>query len=384
MKQMATMTHFPAPPGAARRSATSPIARAKRLAYRSGLLGAWHRWRNRDTLTVAMFHRVLPRSDPRAAGADPEWTMTPESFAGCLDFFGRHYQVVSAQQVFAALEGDAALPPASLLITFDDGWADTAEFAQPVLDRYRMPALVFVAGGAIGQAAPFWEEGMFSFLATAPAARARVDAALEELGQAPLAAAPAADAEAGIRAVIRELGQRPRAEALALVAALHRAKQDDRPDAPAMMDPAQLRRLASGHTIGGHGMTHQPLIRVPDLAHELQAAQASVSALLGQDRIVSMSLPHGAGSDSVLAACRAAGYRYLFDSRAHLNRLGAGTAAGDAIGPVGRIHIPERPLLDADGRMDPTLLATWLFLRPTHMLAPRSAARAGTPSGLGK
>lgn len=345
-------------------------ARAKRLAYRSGVLGAWHRLRNRATLTVVMFHRVLPRSDPRYPGADPEWTMTPESFAQCLEFFGRHYHVVDAQQVFAALEGDQALPSNSLLITFDDGWADTAEFAQPVLERYRMPGLVFVAGAAIDQHAPFWEEALFSFLATVPQAPALVAAALARLGQAPLAGpAPAGGGETAIRAVIRELGQRPRADVLALAAELRRAHADhDAAATPAMMNAAQLRRLAAAHAVGGHGMTHQPLTRVADLAQELQSAQASVAALLGQQRVASMSLPHGAGSDGVLAACRAAGYRYLFDSRAHLNRIGAGTAAGRAIGPVGRIHISEREILGADGQVEPTLLATWLFLRPAREL----------------
>lgn len=346
----------------------SPAARARLLAYRSGALGAWHRIRNRRNLTVVMFHRVLPRSDPRYPGADPEWTMTPESFAQCLEFFRRHYRVVDAATVFAALEGKAALPPNSLLITFDDGWADTAEFAQPVLERYRMPSLVFVAGGAIGQVDPFWEEALYSFLASEADAPARLEAALAGLGMAPLASQPQAGAgEPGIRAVIRELGQRPREQALALAAELRRQSGKDG-GLPAMMDVAQLRRLAEGHAIGGHGMVHQPLTRVPDLAAELRAAQASVAGYLGQDKVASMSLPHGAGSAEVLAACRQAGYRYLFDSRAHLNRIEGEAAPGQDIGAVGRIHISERQISDACGRVEPTLLATWLFLRPVRAL----------------
>lgn len=352
-----------APPG----SVPSPAARIKQLAYRSGLLGAWHRIRNRRNLTVVMFHRVLPRSDPRFAGADPEWTMTPEAFAQCLEFFRRHYSVVDAPRVFAALEGKGTLPPNSLLITFDDGWADTAEFAQPVLDRYRMPSLVFVAGSAIGQLEPFWEEGVFGFLATEPEALAQVNAALAGLGMAPLDDALPAGGEAAIRAVIRELGKRPRSEALALAAELRRRGSAGH-GIPAMMDVPQLRQLAARHAIGGHGMSHQPLTRVPDLVQELRAAQGSVADYLGQDRIASLSLPHGAGSDAVLAACRLAGYRYLFDSRAHLNRIGGSAAPGQDIGPVGRIHISEREIVDAGGQVEPTRLAAWLFLRPVRAL----------------
>lgn len=358
--------------------AAGPAARLKRLAYGSGLLGAWHRVRNRRNLTVVMFHRVLPDSDPRYPGADPEWTMTPESFARCLEFFRRHYHVVGASQVFAALEGKARLPAGSLLITFDDGWADTAEFAQPVLDRFRMPALVFVAGAAVGQDAPFWEEAVFSFLSTAPDAPAQLAAALAELGMAPIAALPQGGGETAIRTAIRELAGRPRTDMLALAAELLRRQGVAGP--PAMMDAPQLRRLAAGHAIGGHGMTHQPLTRVPDLAHELQAAQETLSALLDGGRIASMSLPHGAGSPTVLAACRGAGYRYLFDSRAHLNRIDGHAAPGQEIGPVGRIHVSEREITGADGRVDDTLLATWLFLRPVRGLERLPAPATGSPA----
>jgi hypothetical protein len=185
----------------------------------------------------------------------------------------------------------------------------------------------------------------------------------------------APDREAATRAVIRELGRRPRSEALALAAELHR-RSGIADDVVAMMNLRQLRRMAARHAIGGHGMTHQPLTRVPDLARELHAAQESLSGYLGKDRIESMSLPHGAGSDSVLAACRTAGYRYLFDSRAHLNRIAGTAAPNQDIGPVGRLHISEREIIDAAGCVDGTRLAAWLFLRPVRTLE-RPLAQSG-------
>lgn len=348
--------------------AVGAAARFKAVAYRSGLLGLWHRLRNRRNLTVVMFHRVLPTDDPRYPGADPEWTLRTDSFARCLEFFQRHYNVVSAEAVFAALRGERRLPPNSLLITFDDGWADTAEYAQPLLDRYRLPSLVFVAGGAVDQTQPFWEEEVFGFLVTQPDACTGLAQALARCGMAPLEAAlpPGYTVdEKSIRAVIAELGRRPRAEALALAAEL-RTHGGTTGDIPAMMDARQLRALATGgHAIGGHGMTHQPLTRVPDLMQELRAAQESVAGMLGIQRIDSMSLPHGAGSDAVLEDCRAAGYRFLFDSRAHLNRLAA-APGGTPIGPVGRIHISEREIVDVAGRVQPDRLAVWLFRRPVR------------------
>jgi O-antigen/teichoic acid export membrane protein/peptidoglycan/xylan/chitin deacetylase (PgdA/CDA1 family) len=333
----------------------------KRLAYHGGVLGLFHRWRNRRTLTVTMFHRVLPADDPRHAGADPEWTMTPDSLDRCLRFFKRHYQVVTAEQVFAALRGEQALPPRSMLVTFDDGWADTAEFAQPVLDRNGISALVFVAAGAVNRAAPFWEELLYSFLATQPASLSRLKEEMAASGLAPLDPVPAQVNEHAIRAVIRQLGQCERTSVLAMVARL----PDPGAAFPAMLDAEQLSGLsAGGHAIGGHGMTHQPLTRVEDLEQEMREAQSAIVNYLRHGPIESMSLPHGASSPKVLDQCRAAGYRYLFNSESYLNAVDHRAAVGGLIGTIGRIHIPQREITGHGGQVDPVRLATWLMLRP--------------------
>lgn len=337
----------------------------KRLAYLGGLLGLYHRWRNRRSLTVSMFHRVLPRDDPRHPGADPEWTMTPETLDHCLQFFKRQYQVVTAQQVFAALRGEQRLPPRSMLVTFDDGWADTAEFAQPVLDRNGVSALVFVAGGAVNRAAPFWEERLYSFLATQPASIARLHEEMAASGLPPLESVTEQVDEHAIRAVIRQLSQCERKSVLAMAARL----PDPGAAFPAMLNAPQLSGLsAGGHAIGGHGMTHQPLTRVEDLEQEMREAQSVIGHYLRHGPIESMSLPHGASSPKVLDECRASGYRYLFNSESHLNAVDVSVAVGGPIGPIGRIHIPEREITGRDGRFDPARLATWLILRPIKVV----------------
>lgn len=328
----------------------------KDLAYSSGALGALHRWRNRRQLTVAMFHRVLPASDPRHAGADPEWTMTPESFDRCLQFFQRHYRIVTPGQVFAALRGGAPLPGRSMLVTFDDGWADTAEFAQPILTRRQVPALIFVAGCAIDSRAPFWEEHLYSVLATRSGAMAALAAELARHGVTE--ALPQSNHEGAIRAAIGLVGRQDAAVRQAVLAAF--ALDANAP--AAMMTQAQLRGLTdAGLDVGGHGMQHVPLTRAPDLNDELARAQSCVAQHLGVPAVESMSFPHGAQSAQVVAACRQAGYRYLFSSAAQLVTLHPGQAT-DA--PIGRIHISERAIVDEGGRFSPARLATWLFLRP--------------------
>ncbi len=329
----------------------------KKVAYHAGVLPALHRFRNRGTLTVAMFHRIVPASDDRHRGADPEWTMTPDTFERCLRFFKRHYHIVSAEQVFAAMRGERMLPGPSLLVTFDDGWADTAEFAQPLLARHGVPALVFVAGCAIDSAAPFWQEHVYSMLAARDGAMAQLDALLGQHGVS--AALPDHADEGAIRDAIALLERQAPSLRTLIIGALDTAPVGA---PPAMMSQAQLRALRdAGVAIGGHGMEHIPLTKADDLAAELGQAQRCLAHHLGQPVIESMSFPHGAQSPGVIAACKAAGYRYLFSS---VPLLVDPRSSQARTGPLGRIHISERALLDAGGRFQPALLATWLFLRP--------------------
>jgi hypothetical protein len=96
---------------------------------KSGLLGLYHRMRNRRTLTVVMFHRVIDPADPRWNSCDPDYTLEASLFERCIRFLQRHYRIVSTDEVLAARNGERALPPRALLITFDDGWSDNVEFA---------------------------------------------------------------------------------------------------------------------------------------------------------------------------------------------------------------------------------------------------------------
>ncbi|MGZ3236225.1 MAG: polysaccharide deacetylase family protein [Burkholderiaceae bacterium] len=335
----------------------------KRLVYRAGGLDLYHRLRNRHTLTVVMFHRVLPRTDLRWKGADPEWTMSTDTFSACLHFFKEHYHPISMAQLAAAQVGASALPPRSLLITFDDGWADTAEFAQPILDELGLSALVFIAGSVIDQTAPFWQESVYRLLSTNTDGMARLNRAMARCHIDACLTQQQASDEQSIRSVIHALepvGQ-------ARLTELARALQADSNEGAAMMTTAQLKKMADcRHAIGSHGMTHQPLTKVDNPAEEVAQAKQALASHLDGFSVDSMSFPHGAYDSKVVASCRAMGYRHLFSSDAFLNKFDI----ADKNGRIwGRIHISERTITDAQGRFHPFMLATWLFLRSSNMLA---------------
>ncbi len=130
-------------------------ARAKDIAYRSGALGAYHARRNARTLTVLMFHRVLPESEIAATGADPLYAVTPQFLADCVAFLRRHYAIVGLEDVLKA-RIQAPLPDNAALITFDDGWRD--QFASRFAVLENVPWTLFVSADALLDPDCWWQE----------------------------------------------------------------------------------------------------------------------------------------------------------------------------------------------------------------------------------
>lgn len=61
------------------------------------------------------------------------------------------YTALSLAQAIADLDGGCQAPPCSVLLTFDDGYADTGHIALPRLQAHGMRATLFVITGYLGQ-----------------------------------------------------------------------------------------------------------------------------------------------------------------------------------------------------------------------------------------
>jgi peptidoglycan/xylan/chitin deacetylase (PgdA/CDA1 family) len=99
---------------------------------------------------ILLYHCVAEvRSDP--------WSLcvTPRHFAEHLEILRKHGRPMRLQQLAQPLQ-DGNLPHRSIAVTFDDGYADNLHHAKPLLERYDMPATVFLTTGCIGQEREFW------------------------------------------------------------------------------------------------------------------------------------------------------------------------------------------------------------------------------------
>jgi peptidoglycan/xylan/chitin deacetylase (PgdA/CDA1 family) len=107
---------------------------------RMGLLAALRYFRSQRGI-VLTFHRVLDKAG-EAGCYDPHMMMSADIFDQLLSLLRNEFDVVGLEQLMEYPE--AVEHRQRVAITFDDGWEDTYSVAFPLLQKYRMPATVFV------------------------------------------------------------------------------------------------------------------------------------------------------------------------------------------------------------------------------------------------
>jgi len=76
-------------------------------------------------------------------------TVSAEAFERQLKFL-THYRVVSLEEVVGYVDRGQPVPRRSVVITFDDGYAETHTIAWPLLKRFGLPATVFITPAEVG------------------------------------------------------------------------------------------------------------------------------------------------------------------------------------------------------------------------------------------
>ena len=99
---------------------------------------------------ILLYHRVAE------VDSDP-WSLsvTPQHFAEHLEVLRKSTYPIQLKQLTQAIE-DRKLSSRSVVITFDDGYADNLHNAKPLLEHCGIPATVFLTSGYIGHEREFW------------------------------------------------------------------------------------------------------------------------------------------------------------------------------------------------------------------------------------
>jgi peptidoglycan/xylan/chitin deacetylase (PgdA/CDA1 family) len=208
-------------------------------------------------VTVLCYHSI-------SCGWDNAVSVEAADFEKHCALLSRRGRVVPLSAVADRLAVGSAPPRGLDVLTFDDGFADFAEVAVPILRRYRLPATMYIVAGSITEAGvPVnWVTGV--------------------------------EAE----------------------------------DAPPLLTVDQIRELhAEGFGFGSHSMSHRdlPTLTEAECVADLRESRELLCDLLGE-KVTSLAYPFGRHSPHVRSAAEKAGYAFalaLPDSAERAGRFAA-------------------------------------------------------------
>jgi peptidoglycan/xylan/chitin deacetylase (PgdA/CDA1 family) len=109
---------------------------------------------------ILAYHRVLPQHLLPRFPLYEDLITLQEDFDAQMALLQRSACVLPLEDLIGTLRSGRRLPPRTVALTFDDGYADNFQHAFPVLRRHRLPATVFLATGYMEgrRGLFFWDE----------------------------------------------------------------------------------------------------------------------------------------------------------------------------------------------------------------------------------
>jgi peptidoglycan/xylan/chitin deacetylase (PgdA/CDA1 family) len=277
-------------------------------------------------LLAVGYHYVAERApdEPRAI-----FPVTTDALAAQVELLSREYELVSRDELLAAVTGDADLPARACVLTFDDGLRCQYELALPVLERLRAPAIFFVPGRPLAEQRVLEVHKLHALrerLADEEL-RARLPDGLPEVS--------AEEAQTHYRYDTPEAAALKFLLNIRLPAGRRRELVDslfatEFPDETAFadelyMDGDQVAELEREHrAVGSHSYAHEPLATLSN--GELEGDLERVTQLLEEitgSRPRAFSYPYGTRETvdpRVAAEVGAAGYHIAFTMRREVNK----------------------------------------------------------------
>lgn len=279
---------------------------------------------------VLMYHRV------DEADSDP-WSLcvTPQRFAEHLQVLRQRTRPLPLRRLTGAL-ASGKVPRRSVIVTFDDGYADNLYNARPLLERYDIPATVFIATAYLEQDRQFWWDELERIFLQPGRLPEHLQLRIEgescrwQLGADAIYSEEACrqhrgwraghDAPTSRHAIYFSLWQRlqslrdcERRQVLGALEFWASGRPAD-PRPARTLGPREAIALAQGDLveIGSHTVTHPVLSALPVAAQrsEIQQSKTSLEEILGRP-VTSFAYPYGARcnyTDESVSTVRQAGY----------------------------------------------------------------------------
>ena len=110
----------------------------------------------REGAIILMYHSVAAEDEARFI--EPGNRIAPAVFERQMAFLRRERRVVALAELVDEVDRGRTPPAGTVCITFDDGYRDNLTLAAPILEKYRLPATLFLATGLVERAENQWSD----------------------------------------------------------------------------------------------------------------------------------------------------------------------------------------------------------------------------------
>ena len=279
------------------------------LLHSTGALRRLHRRSLPGVVSVVTYHGLLrePLSVPDSC------FLGLDHFTAQMEYLARHFQVLHLEDAFGPDPHPTDRPLAC--VTFDDGFASAHDLALPVLERFSIPASMFVVTGLIDTADTVWSARLHQAVCATSAPEVTFAGLRFPLGSR----AARSDTSTRLQQLIKTLRE-PVFDA-ALDDLL--AQLDQRRAEPAatwepfrMLRSDQIRQMSRRDLVrvGAHSASHQILTRTSpdDACAQIHASLRTIAALVERPSRT-FAYPNGGPDDfdeNVIEMLRRAGIEH--------------------------------------------------------------------------
>ena len=259
-----------------------------------------------------------------------EACVSPENFAEHLHEIRKRTHPIRLSKLVQHLK-DGSLPARAIAVTFDDGYADNFYAAKPLLEKYEIPATIFICTGYMGK--EFWWDELKRLVTDTKVdlhtLNLQVAGKQFKLQETNVSSEPGQSLRHEFRRALYRfllcLDVEEQNHAMGLIRSWSKVSCPEVATARAMSKEEVL-RLADGGLIeiGAHTRHHPmlPQLSVERQKEEIQSSKRDLEALLDQ-KIVGFSYPNGRATIEAKRLVQELGFTYACTSLHDVVRPGS-------------------------------------------------------------
>ena len=127
---------------------------AQRFLWFTGLFEFYLRLTNKNGAIILMYHSIT--NSKNHCFIDSAYAINIDAFEQQMKFLSKHRNVISMDELSKKMAEGITPKRGTVVISFDDGYLDNYELAAPILKKYNLPAIIYLATGYISRGEPQW------------------------------------------------------------------------------------------------------------------------------------------------------------------------------------------------------------------------------------